>query len=189
MKDFSSQNMFSNQRQNPAKILIVCKPKQMSAPIDYIERTTALYDSLGYPGYRWTKTEDPPPWSVVKKPLSSSKVGLIASGGIYVEKQVAFHWKDDLSFRIVDKNTPNSRLRTTHFAYDLADSRIDPNVVFPLETMRELVSQGYIGELSQSAYTFMGGIYSAKSVQETLAPALADRCEEDAVDLVLLVPV
>jgi hypothetical protein len=66
---------------------------------------------------------------------------------------------------------------------------MDPNVVFPLETMRELVSQGYVGELSQNAYTFMGGIYSAKSVQHTLAPALADRCEEDEVDLVLLVPV
>ena len=35
----------------------------------------------------------------------------------------------------------------------------------------------------------MGGIYSARSVKETLAPALANRCEEDQVDLVLLVPV
>ncbi len=161
----------------------------MSAPVDYIERTTALYDSLGYPSYRWTKVEDPPPWSEVTRPLENSRIGLIASGGIYVEGQIAFHFKDDLSFRVIDKETQNSQLRTTHFAYDLTDSRIDPNVVFPLETLRKLVSKGFLGELAQNAYTFMGGIYSARSVKETLAPALADRCEEDQVDLVLLVPV
>jgi hypothetical protein len=35
----------------------------------------------------------------------------------------------------------------------------------------------------------MGGIYSARKVANILAPALADRVQNDEVDLVLLVPV
>ena len=34
----------------------------------------------------------------------------------------------------------------------------------------------------------MGGIYSVRKVRERLAPALAERMEEDAVDAALLVP-
>jgi len=35
----------------------------------------------------------------------------------------------------------------------------------------------------------MGGIYSSRKVREVLAPALAQRVQNDEVDVVLLVPV
>jgi D-proline reductase (dithiol) PrdB len=158
-------------------------------PIDYIERTAEQYSALGYPLYRWVESDSQPPWAPVRKPLAESRLGLIASGGIYVSGQVAFHHRDDTSYREVATDTPASQLRATHFAYDLRDARSDPNVVFPTGTLRGLVDEGRIGALSERAYTFMGGIYSARKVRELLAPALADRCVEDEVDLVLLVPV
>ncbi len=158
-------------------------------PVDYIERTREQYAALGYPPYQWVHSETPPPWAPLRKPLSEARLGLVASGGIYVEGQVAFHYKDDTSFRIVDTATPTDRLRATHFAYDLADARSDPNVVFPLDPLRELVKDGVLGELSPRAYTFMGGIYSSRKVRELLAPEIARRLVEDQVDLVLLVPV
>jgi D-proline reductase (dithiol) PrdB len=158
-------------------------------PVDYIARTTEQYSALGYPAYRWVESEEPPPWQKPKKPLSESRIGLIASGGIYASGQVAFHWKDDLSFRMIDRDTPMSELRATHFAYDVTDARSDPNVVFPLETLRGLEREGVIGTLGARAYSFMGGIYSSRRVREVLAPALLERLQEDEVDRVLLVPV
>lgn len=158
-------------------------------PVDYIERTLDQYSALGYPAYRWVDSDDPPPWSPLEKPVRASRIGLIASGGIYVHGQVAFHYKDDTSLRIIDGNTSNDALRATHFAYDLTDARADPNVVFPLETLRGLVAEGMVGELAARAYTFMGGIYSSRKVRELLAPALTERLSEDQVDLALLVPV
>jgi D-proline reductase (dithiol) PrdB len=77
----------------------------------------------------------------------------------------------------------------THFAYDFTDARQDPNVVFPIDTLRGLVHEGVIGELATHAYTFMGGIYSARRLREELAPQLTQRMLEDRVDAVLLVPV
>jgi len=158
-------------------------------PIDYIERTRAQYSALGYPVYRWVESATPPAFAPVRKPLADCRVGLIASGGIYVEGQVAFHFNDDISYREVATDTPSEALRISHFAYDTTDARRDPNVVFPLDGLRALVADGELGGLAERAYTFMGGIYSARRVRDVLAPELTRRVIEDQVDLVLLVPV
>jgi D-proline reductase (dithiol) PrdB len=158
-------------------------------PIDYIARTREQYSALGYPAYRWVESATDPPFVRVEKPLAECRLGLIASGGIYAAGQVAFHYADDLSYREIATDTPTSTLRATHFAYDLTDARSDPNVVFPLDVLRDLVREGVLGGLAERAYTFMGGIYSARKVRDVLAPELARRVVEDQVDLVLLVPV
>ena len=160
-----------------------------SEPVDYIERTREQYAGLGFPPYQWVHSDTPPAFKALSKPLNESKIALIASGGIYSKGQIAFHFKDDLSYREIATDTAVEDLRATHFAYNLTDARQDPNVVFPLETLRRCVTEGLIGELSPRAYTFMGGIYSSRKVEETLAPALAQRLQDDEVDLALLVPV
>lgn len=157
--------------------------------VDYIAVTRSTYDSLGYPPYAWVHSEEPAPWAPLPKPLSECRVGLIASGGIYRAGQIAFHFKDDASYRVIRTDTPTAELRATHFAYDLRDARTDINVVFPIDPLRALVESGVIGGLCDEAYTFMGGIYSARRVREDLAPVLRDRMVEQGADVVLLVPV
>jgi D-proline reductase (dithiol) PrdB len=160
-----------------------------SKPIDYIQRTKEQYAALNYPAYRWVENSATPPWSPLTKPLSQCKVALICSGGIYMKGQIAFHYEDDTSFRIIDSDTAKSDLRITHFAYDMAAARRDPNVVFPTQGLRALAEDGAIGELAKKAYTFMGGIYSSRKVSTQLAPELANRVLKDEVDVVVLVPV
>jgi len=160
-----------------------------SPPVDYIERTRSLYDSLGYPPYRWVRNEGPSPFAPVEIPLEDARLALIASGGVYEVGQRAFHYKDDTSFRSIDTDVPSERLRVTHFAYDLRDARADPNVVFPIDPLRRLVREGSLGSLARTAFTFMGGIYSSRRVEEELAPALLERIRALEVDLALLVPV
>jgi D-proline reductase (dithiol) PrdB len=161
----------------------------MRPPVDYIERTRDQYAALGYPPYQWVENREPSHFAPLGKPLSEARIGLVASGGIYVAGQVAFHYRDDVSVRVVPRETPLANLRVTHFAYDLTAARSDPNVVFPLGTLRDLAADGTIGEVGANAYTFMGGIYSSRKVRDLMAPAIADRLEEDAVDAVILVPV
>jgi len=158
-------------------------------PVTYIPRITAQYIGLGYGEYRWVHSETPPPWTPLTKPISECRVGLIATGGIYVTGQTAFHYRDDTTYRAIRTDVDTTDLRATHFAYDLTDARRDPNAVFPLETLRNLVDEGRIGGLGAWAYTFMGGIYSVRKVRDALAPAIADRLQRDEVDLAILVPV
>ena len=158
-------------------------------PVDYIEVTRSTYDQLGYPPYQWVHSEEPPPWAPLTKPLSSCRLGLIASGGIYRSGQIAFHFRDDASYRVIPTDVPTDELRATHFAYDVRDARSDINVVFPIDTLRTLVADGVVGGLTDEAYTFMGGIYSARRVRERLAPAFVERMIDQRADAVLLVPV
>lgn len=158
-------------------------------PVAYIDRLTRTYDKLGYAAYQWVRSEDPPPWAELRKPLSECRLGLIASGGIYASGQVAFHTKDDTSIRAIPNDVETDDLRTAHFAYDQTDARSDPNVVFPIDTLRGLVAEGFIGELASHSYTFMGGIYSVRRLQEKVAPEMVQRLAEEEVDVALLVPV
>jgi D-proline reductase (dithiol) PrdB len=154
-----------------------------------MERIREKYATLGYPEYRWVVNEAPPPWHPLPRPLSQCRLGLIASGGIYVTGQVAFHYKDDTSYRVIPTGVNTADLRATHFAYDLTDARSDANVVFPIDPLRQLVQEGVIGDLADSAFTFMGGVYSARRVQEELAPQLTERLLAQQVEALLLVPV
>jgi len=161
----------------------------MQPPVEYMTRIRDNYAKLGYKPYQWVINEEPPPWQPLRKPLSECRLGLIASGGIYVTSQVAFHFKDDASFRSIPTDVKTADLRTAHFAYDQTDARQDPNVVFPIDTLRRLVREGFISGLADHAYTFMGGIYSSRRVHEELAPQLTARLLAEKVDVVLLVPV
>ena len=158
-------------------------------PVEYIPRITAQYAGLGYGEYQWLHSDEPPAWVPLSKPMSESRLGLIATGGVYAVGQTAFHYKDDTTYRAIPADVDTSTLRATHFAYDLTDARDDINVVFPIDGLRSLVADGTIGELGSHAYTLMGGIYSTRRVREELIPALVQRCLDDELDVVLLVPV
>ena len=158
-------------------------------PVDYIDVTRDSYAALGYSAYRWVRNEEPAPFVLPRKPLRESRLALIASGGIYAKGQIAFHFKDDTSFRLIPTDVATADLRATHFAYDLTDARRDPNVVFPIDTLRRMVERGEIGGLTRHAFTFMGGIYSSRRVRDELAPAIARRVVDEGADIALLVPV
>ena len=164
----------------------------MRAAVQYITRIRENYARLGYKPYAWVDHRNPPsppPWQPLRKPLSESRLALVASGGVYASGQVAFHYKDDTSARAIPTTVATADLRATHFAYDLTDARRDPNVVFPIDTLRRLVREGVVGALTANAYTFMGGIYSARRVVEQLAPRIVEHLREEKADVALLVPV
>lgn len=158
-------------------------------PIDYIALTKETYSRLGYHAYRWAFNEDAPSLVRLRKPLSESRLGLIASGGIYRHGQVAFTHKDDVTHREISTDVDIGDLRVTHFAFDLTDARRDPNVIFPISPLRALVAEGTIGELAPFALTFMGGIYSQRRLLSELLPVLVERVLDLEMDAVLLVPV
>lgn len=143
-------------------------------PVAYIPLISGKYTAKGYAAYQWVKNTDPPAWKPMIRPLARTRLALAASGGIYAVGQTAFHYKDDTSFRAIPVDIPPADLRVTHFAFDLTESRKDPNIVFPLAALKRLVQKGMIGALTDHAFTFMGGIYSARKVSEELAPALAE---------------
>ena len=158
-------------------------------PVQYIERTRDQYATLGYGEYAWVHEPDSPPLTALLKPIARSTVGVVASGGVYASGQTAFTFKDDTTYRAIPTSADSTDLRATHFAYDLTDARRDINCVLPIDTLRSLEATGDVGALAPSFLTCMGGIYSSRRVRDELAPALVERCLDDGVEVLLLVPV
>lgn len=159
----------------------------MHKPTSYIQQTRDLYDSLGYPPYRWYEAESAPSFTKPAKPLAGSKIGMIATSGTYVAGQVAYYYKDDTSVRRIPADTPVDELRFSHVTENyLPNARRDPRCVFPVEALPALADDGHVGGVADTYLSCMGGIYSQRRVHEELIPNLEDQLPP--VDALLLVP-
>jgi D-proline reductase (dithiol) PrdB len=154
-------------------------------PVAYIPRTRDLYSD--FTPYRWVENDDPPAFVPLAKPIAECRVALISSGGIMYRDQPRFH-REDPSYRRIPKNATRDDLSIWHFGYPTGDAERDPNCVFPLERLRELEACGVIGELVDPAFSFMGGIYSARKVRDELAPQIVSELKRAHADALFLVP-
>ncbi len=76
-------------------------------------------------------------------------------------------------------------MRIVHQHYDHSEAEADPNIVFPLETLRELAAEGVIRAVSDEHYSF-GFTSHLKELYEQAYPEVADRIERSKTKLVLL---
>lgn len=159
------------------------------SPVEYIRRTRATYDKLGYPPYAWFAAEDAPAFTPLSKPLSESRLGMVSSAGVYALGQVAYYYKDDTSIRRIPRTTSVRDLRFSHITENyLVEARQDPCTVFPIEALATLQAAGRIGELADNYLSCMGGIYSQKRVVNELIPNLEQAVADERLDVLLLVP-
>jgi len=143
--------------------------------------------------YPWRRI-DPVPWAPLKKPLKDNRVAVVSSAGLVQPDQKPFDDSirgGDYSFREIPADVDVAALIDTHRSdlYDHAGLRQDPNLVFPLDRLRELVGSGRIGSLNRRHLSFMGSITAPGRLVKKTAPVAVRKLVEDGVDIVLLVPV
>jgi len=134
---------------------------------------------------------DEPAFTPLSKPLSESRVALLTTAGAHLDDQPPFHVEThagDQSFRILPDDLDMSRLRFTHTHYDTGPASEDPNVVFPLDRLHELVERGRIGSTSPEHYGMMGFNPDPTDIADVLAPQIVERLHDNEVDVALLVP-
>ena len=154
--------------------------------IKYVDVTRAKFPDQ--PPYQWTEN-DSAPWTPITKDLAKSKVVLISSSGAYLKDQAAFNpIKNDLTFREIPKDVDVGDLKISHDFYDHIDAEKDINCVFPIERMRELEQEGFIGELSEIEFTFMGRIFRKAQLLNEMIPELIAKLKQMNIDLAFLVP-
>ncbi len=128
------------------------------------------------------------PFARPKKPLKESRLALVTTGGVHLPEQPRFDIDDpagDCSYREIP--TSANGLTWTH-GYYRPDEGSDLDAVFPLHTLRGLVEDGVVGELSGRHFSFMGAIHDPTPLVENMAPEVAGKLVEDHVDIVLLTP-
>ena len=117
------------------------------ASIEYLTRLNEAYTSQGFPAYDWS-AYDSAPFVPLTSPLNQSKVAIISSGGIFKDGQEPFNgWAvNDFSIRVIPVDTPFDQLRLNHNYFDHRDAGKDYNCVFPIQRLRELAEEGFIGK-------------------------------------------
>jgi D-proline reductase (dithiol) PrdB len=156
----------------------------INMPVAYIPRTRDLYSD--FTPYRWVEN-DFAPFMPLTKPVAECRIAMLSSGGIMYRDQPRFH-REDASYRRIPIDATPDELSVWHFGYPTGDAERDVNCVFPLARMRELAATGVIGELVDPAFSFMGGIYSARKVRDELAPQIVDELKRAHADAFFLVP-
>lgn len=143
--------------------------------------------------YRWRKI-DPIPWTPLKKPLDQCKLALVSTAGFVLPDQKPFDNTikgGDWSYRIIPGDIDLKVLIDSHRSksFDHSGMHQDPNLVFPLDRLKELVQSGRIGAINHRHISLMGSITAPAKLIKFTAPEIARIFLEDQVDAALLIPV
>lgn len=142
--------------------------------------------------------EEPTPWTPLAKPLSSCRVGLVTTAGVYVkgleppfdvEREKREPTWGDPSFRRIPTGTPQEQIGASHLHINTRDILLDINTVLPIQRLQDLAGQGLIGSVASTHYSFMG--YQQRGSTEwqmRYAPEVASLFKKDEVDAVILAP-
>ncbi len=110
--------------------------------------------------------------------LSKATIAIVTAAGVHRKDQDAFNIADelgDLTYRLMDENVRSSDLMVTHHHYDHSDADEDINVVFPIDILRELVEEGFIGGIARKHIGYMGYTMRLKDMYDETAPDIAER--------------
>ncbi|MEM6282443.1 MAG: glycine/sarcosine/betaine reductase selenoprotein B family protein [Chloroflexota bacterium] len=143
-------------------------------------------------------------WDIYKRPdnktqpsgtgidPATAKLLLVTSAGSYLkatqEPFDAANKLGDYTIRRYPTDTPFEALAYAHDHYDHAAVNADPQVLIPLQHLRDMVADGKIGELAPEAVSFMGYQPDAARVADETAPEIVAVAKALQVTAVLLVP-
>jgi len=134
------------------------------------------------------------PLALLSRPLRTCRVTLVTTAGMHLAEQEPFDMTDkngDPSFREIPSSVGIEELIITHDYFPKADALADPNLVLPIEPLRQLAREGTVGSIGPRFFSFMGHILGEhlETLTRTTAPEVAAALKADAVDAVFLTPV
>jgi D-proline reductase (dithiol) PrdB len=130
------------------------------------------------------------PFTPFDRALSKSTIAIVTAGGVHLRDQEAFNIADelgDLGYRVIPGDVDPSQLMVTHHHYDHSDADKDINVVFPIDVLRDLHTDGFIGGVAKKHVGYMGYTMQLKAMYEGTAPEIANEIDKgSSADAVML---
>jgi D-proline reductase (dithiol) PrdB len=130
------------------------------------------------------------PFTPFDRELQKSTIAIVTAAGVHLKDQEPFNIADelgDLSYRVIPQDVQSDQLMITHHHYDHADADQDINVVFPIDVLREMETEGFIGGVALKHIGYMGYTMQLKAMYEGTAPAIANEIDRGSrADAVVL---
>ncbi len=163
-------------------------------PLDYIERIRAYYVGLGYGApYVWAQLDEVP-FTRPTKALAAARIGIVTTASMFDPTKgdqgpgAAYNGKSKFFETYAAPIDPFPDVRIAHIAYDRTHTTAsDMASYFPLAALQRLAANGKIGSVSPRFY----GLPTNRSQRVTTGtdcPRLVELCQEDNIDMAVLVP-
>lgn len=155
----------------------------MAEPVGYMEKSRRFYEAQGFDrAYRWA-TFDEVPFTPMQQPLAEARLGVITTAPTYDRLNT--------DARAVDSGStmdPPERLYGNDLSWDKQATHMeDRESYFPIDYLRLAVEEGTIGSLSPRFYCAPTS-YSQRETIEEDGPEILKMCQDDQVDIALLIP-
>lgn len=131
---------------------------------------------------------EPPRLTPLRKAVRESTIGIFTSCGAQLPQDPPLGETEDLSFRLIPRETPVSSLVISHKTAVRKWAVEDPNVAFPLDRMKELEAEGTIGRLAHTSVSMVGSIQRFTELVEQTVPVIKQVFDAQGADLVFLFP-
>ena len=160
-------------------------------PVSYIDKSREFYAAQEYPTpYRWAHNADSP-FTPLSKPLSECRVALVTTTTPLAQDESTDTDPDSRApkstYAMPTEPVPEA-MYTMDLSWDKeATHTRDVESFLPIQALHRAAEQGRIGSLSPRFY----GVpteYSQRRTKELDAPAIAEFCREDGVDVAILIP-
>ena len=136
------------------------------------------------------------PWTPFTKSIKTATLALMTSAGISMKFDPPFDverekreplWGDP-SHREIAKGAIEKDIEVNHLHINTHYIKQDMNVMLPLARFREFESEGIIGKLAPTCYSYYGYQPDPGNLLEETMPRVADKMREESVEAVLLTP-
>lgn len=128
------------------------------------------------------------PAFVAGPPLAQRRVAIVSSAALYRRGEAPF-LPGSGEFRSLPAGLPKGDLLMSHVSigFDRSGWQRDPNVVYPVDRLRELADEGVIGDTAATHYSVMGS--TDPQAMAASADAMAAQMRAEGVDAAVLSPV
>jgi D-proline reductase (dithiol) PrdB len=130
------------------------------------------------------------PFTPFDRELAKSTIAIVTAGGVHLRSQEPFNIADelgDLGYREIPADVDSHELMVTHHHYDHTDADQDINVVFPIDVLRDLQADGFIGDIAKKHVGYMGYTMQLKAMYEGTAREIANDIDKGSrADAVIL---
>jgi len=112
------------------------------------------------------------PYTPLKRELKDCRIALVSTSGAYVEGMQPFS-ENDLSFRLIPTDTDTKTIRFVPGHLDTSKAGLDPNIMFPLDRLRELVQDGTVASIAEN-HISMGLTTELRKLKEIVSWEIAE---------------
>ena len=156
---------------------------------EYIKGVNDEYSKPGFVPYHWIKNITAP-WTPFSKKLCDCRVAMVGGGGISLKFQERYKPMslNDISYREIPGNAKPGDLVVSSAYIRHEDTDKDPNNLFPIELLRRMARDGYIGDVSPANFICGVGRILEPEFSTFIAgviPEIVGKLKEAKVDIVL----